>query len=126
MRSWKLILLCASFFFLLAVLSFLVASPGRMFFIIQLSVNVFYACLLGIAALVCFWSLNNRPADRIAVRLVMVLSVYFCLTFLTGEARQYLPRAFDSHILYEMAGSWLPLGCGFALVSNQRSRTQDA
>jgi peptidoglycan/LPS O-acetylase OafA/YrhL len=127
-RSWKIILLCVSVLAVMAVLSFVQAPFRAMYFIVQFSENLFYACFFGVAALICFWGLKNRPADRIAGRLVTVLCVYFCLTFLIFRAHQYLPRPSDAETLYTMAamaGAWLPLGCGFALVSNQRPRTKN-
>lgn len=70
MRAWKIILLCASVFVVMAVLSLVQAPFRAMYFIVQFSENLFYACFFCIAALICFWALKSRPADRIGARLV--------------------------------------------------------
>jgi hypothetical protein len=119
-RTWKIILFCAGVFVFIVALSVSMAPFWDTHSVIELSANLFDASLLGIAALICFWSLRNRPANRIAARLVIVVAIYLSVIFLNYEACQYLPRAYDPSILSEMAGAWLPLGCGFALISNQR------
>lgn len=119
-RLVKIIVWCVSVLVVMAVLSFVQAPSPAMHFIVQFSENLFYACFFGAAALMCFWGLQNRPPDRIAGRLVTVLCVYFCLTFLISSAHQYLQRPSEAETLYTMAAmasAWLPLGCGFALAS---------
>jgi hypothetical protein len=127
-RSWKIIVWCVSVLVVMAVLSFVQAPFPAMHFSVQFSKNLFYACFFGAAALMCFWGLQNRPPNRIAGRLVTVLCVYFCLTFLISSAHQYLQRPSDAETLYTMAAmasAWLPLGCGFALASNHRPQTKN-
>src|SRR6266478_7308415 len=87
-------------------------------FVIELSRNIFYACSLGIV-LLWFWKLRNDPEDRFAARFVNVLGVYFSVFVLIYGARQLVPHASGLGNLYPMLGAWLPLGCGFALVSHQ-------
>ncbi len=87
-------------------------------FVIELSRNIFYACSLGIV-LLWFWKLRNDPEDRFAARFVNVLGVYFSVFVLIYGARQLVPHASGLGNLYPILGAWLPLGCGFALVSHQ-------
>ncbi len=106
----------------MAWLSLSVASPGgsRMAtaFVVDLSQSIFFVCCLAIA-LLWAWKLRNDSNDRIADRLVNVLSVYFLLFLLLYGARQLTPHASSLNTLYPMFSAWLPLGCGFALVSHE-------
>jgi len=87
-------------------------------FVIELSQNIVFACSLGIV-LLWVWKLRNDPEDRFAARFVNVLGVYFSLFVLIYGARQLVPHASSLGNLYPMLGAWLPLGCGFAVVSHQ-------
>jgi hypothetical protein len=87
-------------------------------FVIELSQNIFFACSLGIV-LLWLWKLRNDPEDRFAARFVNVLGVYFSLFVLIYGAHRLVPHASGIGNLYPMLGAWLPLGCGFAVVSHQ-------
>lgn len=88
-------------------------------FVFELSRNMFFACCLGIA-LLWVWKLRNDPEDQMAARLVNVLSVYFSLFVLIYAARELASSSASGlRNVYPMLGAWLPLGCGFALVSHE-------
>ena len=91
-------------------------------FTFDLSQNMFFACGLAIT-LLWVWKLRNEAEDRVAGRFVGVLWVYFSLFFLAYGARQFAQEATGVYTLFPMIAAWLPLGCGFALVS-QGSKTQ--
>lgn len=116
----RVVLLSAGALFAAAFFSFSVASSSgprvTTRFVLGLSQNIFFACGFAIV-LLWAWKLRNDPDDRIAARFVSVLSVYFSLFFLAYGARQLAPDASGPHSLFPMIGAWLPLGCAFALVS---------
>ena len=95
------------------------ASRVATHFVFELSQNIYFACCLAIV-LLWVWKLRNDPEDRIAVRLVSILSVYFSLFLLVYGARELAPRPPDLDSLYPMISAWLPLGCGFAVVSHEQ------
>jgi len=104
--------------------SFLVASSRGThlitFFVLELSQNVYFVCCLFIG-LLWVWKLRNYPEDRIAARFVNVLSVYFSLFILMYGAHLLAPRVSSLvNNLAPMMGAWLPLGCGFVLVSPEQ------
>ena len=70
-------------------------------------------------AVVLLWvrKLLKNPVDGIAARFVNVLAVYFLLFFLFHEAREIASSSAALNNLASMMSAWLPLGCGFALVS---------
>lgn len=84
----------------------------------ELSQHILFACSLGIV-LLWLWKLRNDPEDRFAARFVNVLGVYFSLFVLINGAYRLVPHASGLGNLYPMLDAWLPLGCGFALVSHQ-------
>jgi hypothetical protein len=89
-------------------------------FAVELSQNIFFVCCLAIV-LLWVWKLRNYPEDRIAARFVSVLSVYFSLFVLIYGAHQLAPQVSSLiHNLAPMMGAWLPLGCGFVLVSAEQ------
>jgi hypothetical protein len=90
-------------------------------FAVELSQNIYFVCCLAIV-LLWAWRLRNDPVDWIAARFVSVLSVYLSLFLLICGARQLAPHASGLNSLYPMIGAWLPLGCGFALVSYEQPR----
>ena len=91
-------------------------------FAMELSQSILYACCLGIV-LLWVWRLRNDPEDWIAARLVSVLSVYFLLFILDYGARQLAPHVSSfSNSLPLMIAPWLPVGCGFVLVSQEESQ----
>ncbi len=108
-----------------ALFSFSVASSSvsglTTHLAVELSQTIYFACCL-VIVLLWAWRLRNDPQDRIAARFVSVLSVYFSLFLLIHGARQLAPHASSFNSLYPMIGAWLPLGCGFALVSYERPR----
>ncbi len=82
-------------------------------FYFELTQNIYYGCCL-VVALLWAWRVLNDPEDRIAARLVNVLTVYFSVFLLTYGARQLPPYLVNN--LWLMIGAWLPFGCGFAIV----------
>ncbi len=104
--------------------SFAIASPSgyRMatsYFFFAFTKNIYVTCCLAVV-LLGVWKLRNDSADRVAARLLNVLAVYFMLFVLLYSAHQVVPHASSSlSNLYPMMGAWLPLGCGFALVTQQ-------
>jgi hypothetical protein len=90
-------------------------------FLFRFSLNMFYISCLAIV-LLWTWKLRNDPEDRIAAQLVNVLGIYFSISFLIYEARITL-HVDDFSSLQLMVGAWLPLGCGFAIVSYQQPRS---
>jgi len=108
-----------------ALFSFSVASSSisglTTHLVVELSQAIYFACCL---VIVLLWArrLRNDPQDGIAAQFVNVLSVYFSLFLLIHGARQLAPHASSFNSLYPMVGAWLPLGCGFALVSHERPR----
>src|SRR5215467_14405353 len=79
--------------------------------------------LCGLATILLWvWRVRNDPADQVAARLVTVLFVYFCLFFVTYGARELRPSESTSSIdlLSAMTGAWLPVGCGFAVLSPEK------
>ena len=120
MPRTRIVLLSAGALFAAAFFSFSVASSSgsrvTTTFVFELSQNVFFACGF-VIVLLWAWKLRNDPDDRIAARFVSVLSVYFLLFFLAYGAHQLAPDASGLHSLFPMIGAWLPLGCAFALVS---------
>lgn len=121
----RVALLTAGALLAAALFTFSVASSSDVRvttrFVFELSQNMFFACGFAIA-LLWAWKLRNDPEDRIAARFVDVLSIYFSLFFLAYGARQLAPYASGPHALLAMIGAWLPLGCGFALVSQDQPR----
>jgi hypothetical protein len=118
----RVVLLSAGALFAAAFFSFSVASSSgprvTTRFVFGLSQNIFFACGLAIV-LLWAWKLRNDPDDRIAARFVSVLSVYFSLFFLAYGAQQLASDASGPHSLFPMISAWLPLGCAFALVSQE-------
>jgi hypothetical protein len=88
-------------------------------FAVELSQNIFFVCCLA-TVLLWIWRLRNDPEDWVAARFVGVLSVYFSLLLLIFGVRHIAPHASDVYKIYPMVSAWLPLGCGFALVSHER------
>src|SRR5271157_938090 len=111
-------------FVLASLLSFSVAASGgpgvTTRFLIELSQQIFYVCCIAVV-LLWAWKLRNDPADRIAARFANVLAAYFSLFLLIYGASQLTPHAPSLDCLYQMGFAWLPLGCGFAIVSHQPS-----
>lgn len=99
------------------------ASRWMTRFAIELSQNLLFECGLAIV-LLWAWKLRNDAEDRIAARFVSVLSVYFSLFFLAYGTGQLAPHVSGLQSLFPMMGAWLPLGCGFALVSQPRRTKQ--
>lgn len=89
-------------------------------FAINLSQNSSLVCGLVIVA-VWAWKLQNHPTDWISNRLVNALTVYFLLLALAYVSFQIAPR--NSLNLFWMIYAWLPLGCGFALLSPEQRQT---
>jgi hypothetical protein len=120
MPRGRVALLSAGTLFAAAFFSFSAESSSGLRvttrFVYGLSQNIFFACGFAIV-LLWAWKLRNDPDDRIAARFVGVLSVYFSLFFLSYGASHLAPHASGPDSLFPMIGAWLPLGCAFALVS---------
>ena len=94
-------------------------APKGRFFVTPSEIFLFMCgfavVLLGVSKLL------KKPADGIIARFVNVLAVYFLLFFLVSGARltssSSAVAALDN--LSWMMGAWLPLGCGFALASQE-------
>jgi hypothetical protein len=111
-------------FVLTSLLSFSVASSGDSGvvtrFLFELSEQIFYVCCIAVV-LLWAWNLRNDPADRMAARFANVLAVYLSLFFLIYAASRLTPHASSLDCLHLMGFAWLPLGCGFVIVSHQSS-----
>ena len=122
MLQRKMVRLSLGGFVATAWLSFLVASSSGIReatnFAAELSQNISLVSCLAIIALWA-WKLHNNPNDYIADRLVNVLSVYFLLFVLAFGARRITPHVSAHMCVSWMVYAWLPLGCGFALVSQE-------
>jgi len=87
-------------------------------FLFEFTQNIYFACCLAVV-LLGIWKLRNDSEDRIAARLVNVLAIYFLSFVVIYGARQWFPDTSGLSNVYPMMGAWLPLGCGFALVTQQ-------
>jgi hypothetical protein len=120
--SGRIILWSAGALVVAAIASLPVASrnpEGPTVFVFTLSQNVYYACCVAIVAL-WSWKLGNETEDRIAVRFVNVLSIYFSVYLVIDGASRFRVRIAALSSLDLMLLAWLPLGCGFAIVSQQQ------
>lgn len=122
LRPWKIIMWGIP----LAVDCFIVAllTDARviMLFLHRPSEGVLFMCGFAVV-LLWVWKLGKKPVDGIAARFVNVLAVYFLLFFLVFWARETSSSSAAAALdnLSWMTGAWLPLGCGFALVSQERT-----
>lgn len=122
MRPWEIIMwgiLLVMGCFIVALLTD--AWVFRLFFVWP-SEGVLFMCGFAVV-LLWVWKLVKKPADGIAARFVNVLALYFLLFFLVSGARQTSSSSAVAALgnLSWMMGAWLPLGCGFALVSERRT-----
>ncbi|MGB2627951.1 MAG: hypothetical protein WAK20_14280 [Candidatus Acidiferrum sp.] len=85
-------------------------------FLIELSQQLFYVCCIA-GVLLWVWKLGHDPAERIAARLADVLAVYSSLFLIIYGASQLVSRTASLDCLSQMSFAWLPLGCGFVIVS---------
>ena len=98
-------------------------APARALthFAFEFSQNIYFTSSL-VLLLLWLWRLRNDPDDFTAADLVNVMSIYFGLYlgmhFLTEFS---LSHQFSFNMLGPMLGAWLPLGCGFAVASSERS-----
>lgn len=90
-------------------------------FAFEFSQNTYLLCCLAVVVL-WVWKLRNDPEDWLAARFVNILGIYFSMFVLIQGASQLAPDLASVDNLYPMAGAWLPIGCGFALVSYQPPR----
>lgn len=87
-------------------------------FYFELSQCVFFVS--GVALLFLWvWRFRSDSGDRLAAQFVNVLSVYFLVFFLIGELLKLAPPSTDVGGIAPILAAWLPLGCGFALVSHE-------
>lgn len=91
-------------------------------FWVDSSDSVRLVCGLAVV-LLWVWKRLKNPVDGIAARFVNVLCVYFLLFFLVYGAGEIAPSSAVAgrNNLALMMSAWLPLGCGFALVSPEQS-----
>ncbi len=90
-------------------------------FLTELSQQLFYVCCIA-GVLLWAWKLRHDPVERIAARLADVLAVYFSLFLIiicVASASVSRPASLD--FLCQMSFAWLPLGCGFVIVSDRSS-----
>jgi len=118
--------LSACAFLVIALLTLSVTSfwdpPSTTRFFWALSENAFRASCLAIVFLWA-WKFQYDPQDRIAARFVNVLGVYFSIFVFVYGAGQLTLHISNIKSLYLMVEAWLPLGCGFAIVSYQPPRS---
>ncbi len=114
---------CAAALLVAAVISFSNASSSSdkllARFVIELSQNLYLASGLAIAAL-WVWKCFNEPEDRIAARCVSVLIVSSSTVMLIYELLQRAPQISHNSVVASMMAVWVPLGCGFAAVSQDQ------
>lgn len=120
MLRWKIVTWAGSI--LLMVTCFgvesLTSNRIRTFFLLSDSSQcVFLMC--GFAfVLLWIWKLLKNPVNGVATKFVNVFGVYFFLFFLVYGAREISSSAVTTpYTLMWMMGAWVPVGCGFALVS---------
>ena len=118
----KVVVWSASAFLATGWFSFPIASlssyRAAAHFLFEFTQNIYFACCLAVV-LLGIWKLRNDSEDRIAARLVNVLAMYFLSFVVIYGARQWFPDTSGLSNVYPMMGAWLPLGCGFALVTQQ-------
>jgi hypothetical protein len=86
-------------------------------FLNEFSEVVYFLCFLATFVL-WIWQIHKNPRDQIAVQIVRVLLVNTSLYFLLYLVLQFVPPAPDlSRLPMIMGAAWVPLGCGFAAVS---------
>ena len=114
---WSAGAFLATVWFSFAIASF---SGHRItYFLLEFTQNIYFVCCLAIV-LLGIWKLRNDSEDRIAARLVNVLAVYFFLFLVVHGVRQLVPYETSGlNNVYPMIGAWLPIGCGFAVVTRQ-------
>ena len=123
MLRWKIVMWAGSILLTMACFGVeSLANNGErtIWFLAKSSQSVFFMCGFAVV-LLWVWKLFKNPVDGIAARFVNVLGVYFLLFFLVYGAREISslsPAGLDN--LSRMIGVWLPLGCCFALVSEER------
>jgi hypothetical protein len=90
-------------------------------FLVDSSESVRWRCGFAVV-LLWVWKLLKNPVDGIAARFVNVLCVYFLMFFVyrAGEIASSSAVAGRDNLAWMMS-AWLPLGCGFALVSPEQS-----
>lgn len=118
-KMWAGVILVAMACFGFALLT---DAGVTMLFLVDSSESVRWMC--GFAVVVLWvWKLLKNPVDGIAARFVNVLAVYFLLFFLFHEAREIASSSAAAGLnnLAWMMSAWLPLGCGFALVSQEQT-----
>lgn len=121
MLRWKIVTWAGSI--LLTMACFGVASltsngVRTSFFLLESSQSVFFIGGFAVVFL-WIWKLLKNPVDGVAAKFVNVFGVYFLPFFLVYGAREFSSSSAVAtlYMLPWMMGAWLPLGCGFALVS---------
>ena len=125
MLRWKMVMWVGSILLTMACFGVesLTNNGERTFwFLAKSSQSVFFMCGFAVV-LLWVWKLFKNPVDGIAARFVNVLGVYFLLFFLVYGARAMSSSSAVAGLdnLSSMMEVWLPLGCGFALVSEERT-----
>ena len=125
MLRWKIVMWAGSILLTMACFGVesLTNNGERTFlFLVNSSQSVFFMCGFAVV-LLWVWKLLKNPVDGIAARFINVLGVYFLLFFLVYGARAMSSSSAVAGLdnLSSMMEVWLPLGCGFALVSQERT-----
>lgn len=89
-------------------------------FLSESSQSIFFICGLAVI-LLWVWKFLKNPVDGVAAKFLNVFGVYFLVFFLVYGAREisFSSAVATLYALQWMMGAWLPLGCGFALVSQE-------
>ena len=125
MLRWKIVTWAGSILLMMACFGVesLTNNGARMFsLLLESSQNAFLMCGFAVV-LLWVWKRFRIPADGVSARLVNVFGVYFLLSFLVYGGRNFAGPSAVAGLgnLSSMAGAWLPLGCGFALVSQEQT-----
>ncbi len=90
-------------------------------FLMDFTTNAFYASFL-VCAFFCVWHSRKDSQERMATRLVWVLSVYTSLLLFVDLGFQYVPKDCNfSYLSPNMIAACFPLVCGFTLFSHGQS-----
>lgn len=119
---WKIVTWAGSVLLMMACFGFelLTSYSVRTWHLIfETSQDLFFMCAF---VVVFLWVRRFKtPADGVSARFVSVFAVYFLLSVLVYVGRDLAggPAAAGVDNLSPMIWAWVPIGCGFALVSPQ-------
>jgi hypothetical protein len=94
------------------------SAASRMSVAANVSQGMFFLCCLAIGLL---WArmLRHDPENRMAVRILTVLSIDAGLFLMMYGVSEIVMPSSGIYQVRVIAGAWLPLGCGFAAVSER-------